>query len=48
MLFQAEKRFHILDVSTCNEAGLVEIAFLLFSLLCQNVAVECMFSFDFS
>lgn len=48
MLFQTEKRFDILDISTCNEAGLVEIAFLFFGFLGQNVAVKCMFSFDFS
>jgi hypothetical protein len=43
-----KKRFYLVLVDLCNQACVGEIAFLLFGLFSENVAVESVFSLDFS
>ncbi len=47
-LFKAEERFYVVFITLGDEAGVGEVTFLLFGLLCKNVAVESVFTFDFS
>lgn len=48
VLLEAEQSLDIGCVHAGNEAEVSEIAFLLFSLLGQDVALESVFSLDFS
>ena len=48
VLFEAEESFYVSSVYTGNETGVGKVAFLLFGLLGQDVALESVFSLDFS
>jgi len=47
-LLESEKLLHFVSIDFSNEAEVGEVAFLLFSLLSQDVTLKGMFSFDFS
>lgn len=47
-LFHAEESLYGGNVYTGNETGMCEVAFLLLGLFGQDVALERVFSFDFS
>ena len=48
VLSEAEESFDVCSVHTGNETGVCKVAFLLFGLLGQDVALERVFSLDFS
>ncbi len=47
-LLEGEKLQHGAAVGRCHSSGMGEVALLLFGLLGQDVALESMFSLDFS
>ena len=47
-LLKTEKLLDALDVRSVDQTGDGEVAFLLFGLFGQDVALECVFSLDFS
>ena len=48
VLLEAEESFDVRSVDACYQTCVGEVAFLLFGLLGQDVALERMFSFDLS
>ena len=47
-LAEVEKRLHLAHVGAVYKSGVVEVSLTLGALLCQNVAVVSVFSFDLS
>lgn len=47
-LLHSEQGFYISGIGLRKDGEVSQISFLLFRLLCQNVAFVSMFSFDFS